>query len=186
VDAFEYLSVLLSIVLGLGITQLLSGFGRWLEQRGTLRPYGPSIAWGALLLLLHVQTWWSSFGLRNWAEWNFLQFWIVLLQPIILFLLAVLVFPGPGVAERDLRANYYRQRPWFFGLVLALLVVSLAKDIVREGSLPEPMNVAFHGFFLASAGLALATEREIVQRLVAYSGLVVLTMYIFLLFGELA
>jgi hypothetical protein len=43
--AFEYLSVLISIVLGLGITQLLLGFSRWLEQRKSFRAYGPAIAW---------------------------------------------------------------------------------------------------------------------------------------------
>jgi hypothetical protein len=43
-DTFNYLSVLISIILGLGITQLLSGLGRSLEYRDKDRLYWPSLA----------------------------------------------------------------------------------------------------------------------------------------------
>jgi hypothetical protein len=39
VDAFNYLAVLISIILGLGIAQLLSGFGRWIEQRRSFQAF---------------------------------------------------------------------------------------------------------------------------------------------------
>ena len=54
-DAFSYLSVLLSIVLGLGITQLLQGFGRLMNARSRVRPYWPSLLWAVVLLVAHVQ-----------------------------------------------------------------------------------------------------------------------------------
>lgn len=185
-EPFEYLSVLISIVLGLGITQLLAGFGRWLEQRATFRAYGPSIAWAAFLLVVHVQTWWSMFGLGYWEEWNFLQFSVVLLQPIVLFLVTVLVFPSSSAAELDLRTNYFAQRPWFFGLFLALLVVSLLRDLVRMGHLPEAANVAFHGLLFAIGGAALATERDVHHRVLACTALLVILAYVVLLFAQLA
>jgi len=40
-SAFDYLSVLISIILGLGIAQVLSGFGRLLNVRSRVRWYGP-------------------------------------------------------------------------------------------------------------------------------------------------
>lgn len=156
-DQFEYLSVLISIILGLGITQLLTGFGRWLEQRATFKAYSPAIGWAAFLLVVHVQTWWSMFGLRHWAAWNFLQFSIVLLQPSILFLMAILVFPGPGAPADDLRANYFTQRRWFFGLLMSLLVVSVLKDLIRSGELPGAVNLLFHGVFFSIGAPALFT-----------------------------
>jgi hypothetical protein len=125
VEAFEYLAVLLSIVLGLGITQLLAGFGRWLEQRRIFRPYWPSIAWGAFLLIVHVQTWWSMFGLRHWGSWSFLQFSVVLLQPAILFLLTILVFPSANASELDLRKTF---------LLQPALVLRLVSDTGRRES----------------------------------------------------
>jgi hypothetical protein len=89
-DAFEYLAVLISIILGLGIAQLLGGFGRWVEQRGACQPFAPALIWAGILLLIHIQTWWSMFGLRFVTQWTFVRF-AVLLQPIVLYLLAVLV-----------------------------------------------------------------------------------------------
>jgi len=184
-EAFEYLSVLISIVLGLGITQLLLGFSRWLEQRNSFKAYGPAIAWSGFLLLVHLQTWWSMFGLRGYAEWNFLQFSIVLLQPILLFLLAVLVFPGPSAPHRDLRRNFLDQRRWFFGLLIALLVVSLLKDLIRGGSLPSPLNIGFHLAFLVMAGWGSVGTQERVHRILAYTTLSLFVAYVAILFADL-
>ena len=183
-EAFEYLSVLLSIVVGLGITQLLAGFGRWLEQRRTFQAWGPAIAWAAFLLLLHVQTWWTMYGMRGYESWNFLQFCAVLLQPILLFLLAVIVFPGRGAPHNDLRRNFMDQRRWFFGLLVALVLASLAKDATRL-EMPGTANVVFHGIFLVLGltGFARASERA--QRLVAYVSLALFVVYIGMLFAQL-
>src|SRR5688572_3602947 len=122
-EAFNYLAVLISIILGLGITQLLTGFGRWVEQRAAYKVFAPAIIWAGVLLLIHIQTWWSMFGLRTLPAWTFTDFSVVLLQPIILYLLAILVLPGQNAATADLRTNYFSQRQWFFGLLLLLLVV---------------------------------------------------------------
>lgn len=183
-QAFEYLSVLVSIVLGLGITQLLTGFGRWLEQRDTFRAYPVAIAWAAFLLLVHVQTWWTMFGMSVQDDWNFLQFTVVLFQPILLFLLAVIVFPGPQARSSDLRQNFHEQRRWFFGLLMAVLLASLLKDVMR-GELPEPVNLLFHAIFLIQGAIGYASANERLQRYLAYSSLGVFAAYIGLLFAEL-
>ena len=184
-DQFEYLAVLISIILGLGITQLLSGFGRWLEQRSAFRAYAPSILWATILLVLHVQTWWSMFGMRHQAHWTFLQFGVVLLQPIILFLLATLVLPGPNAPQPDLRSNYFAQRNWFFGLLALLLLVSVIKDVVVGGALPAPDNLAFHGVFFVGAVGAIISGHETYHRTMAWVSGGLIATYIFLLFAEL-
>ena len=184
-DEFNYLAVLISIILGLGMTQLLSGFGRWIEQRSSFRAYGPAIAWAAILLVTHIQTWWSMFSMRDHLGWTFLQFGIVLLQPITLFLLSALVLPGANAPELDLRSNYFAQRRWFFGLLMTLLVVSVLKDLAMNGELPDPANLAFHGLLFATALVAIATEREGYHRFFAYSSLATVAVYISALFARL-
>jgi hypothetical protein len=183
-QAFDHLAVLVSIVLGLGITQLLSGFGRWLEQRDAVRAHAPSILWAVFLLLAHIQTWWSMFGLRHFEDWSFLQFALLLSQPIVLYLLAHLVFPlsAPGL---DLRGNFERQRPWFFGALLVLLAVSVLKDLLRHGHLPETANLVFHGVLFLVGTLALLTRRDAHQRWIAWIALAAMAAYIALLFRQL-
>ena len=184
-DEFSYLSVLISIILGLGMTQLLSGFARWIEQRETFRAYGPAMAWAAMLLLVHIQGWWSMFGMRHHRDWTFLEFVIVLLQPITLFLMSALVLPGANSPELDLRRNYFAQTRWLFGLMLALLVISVVKDVALNGELPEQANLAFHAFLFAMAAIGVATENETYHRAFAYSSAVFFTAYIGLLFARL-
>ena len=185
-DPFGYLSVLISIVLGLGITQLLMGFSRWLEQRRAIQAFGPAIAWAGFLLLVHFQTWWSMYGLRGYTDWTVLQFSMVLLQPIVLFLLAVLVFPSANSPLKNPRDHFFDQRPWFFGLLLALIIVSLLKDLVRSGALPVAANVGFHvaGIVVGVLGLALKNERT--HRWLAYFAFSSFVAYIGVLFAELA
>jgi hypothetical protein len=96
-DNFNYLAVLISIVLGLGITQLLSGFGRWIESRSASPAYAPTVVWAVMLLVMHVQTWWSMYGMRYHEDWTFLEFVVVLLQPIVLYLLATITLPNPAI-----------------------------------------------------------------------------------------
>ena len=182
---FDYLGVLISIVLGLGITQLLSGFARWLELRSTAPIYPPALMWALFLLVVHVQTWWSMFGLRAHNTWTFLQFAVVLAQPILLYLLAALVFPSAGADVRG-EAAFNRHRPWFFGLLLALLVLSLAKDLILSGSLPNALNLGFHGAIATCAAVALFVRRNTVQWIAAVAALAVILAYVTLLFGRLA
>lgn len=184
-DNFSYLSVLISIVLGLGMTQLLSGFGRWVENRSAFPAYAPTIIWSAVLLLIHIQTWWSMYGLRFHANWTFFQFFVVLLQPIVLFLLSSLVLPSTASSVGDLRQNYESQRKWFFGLLSVLLLVSVARDAVLTSSLPSRYNIGFHLMFLSTFIVGMVFSRESVHRVIATFTAVAICLYIVLLFYAL-
>jgi hypothetical protein len=187
VDSFSYLSVLISIILGLGITQLVTGLGRLIQARDRVRIYWPAVEWTGLLLLIHVQTWWAMFGLRNVGAWTFAQFFVVLLQPIVLSLLAALVLPDISAdTHADLRASYYAQSRWFFSLTVLLLIVSLVKDLMISGSLPAPLNVAAHVVFMAVAAGGIATRNERYHAVVAPIAIALVLVYIGLLFARLA
>jgi len=186
-DQFNYLAVLISIILGLGITQLLSGVGRLLQARGRVRLYWPTLAWVAVLLVLHVQTWWAMFGLRTLQTWTFVAFLLVLLQPIVLFLLSALALPDPtSETSNDLQAHYYSHTRWFFGLAVGLLVVSLLRDLVISGHLPGALNLSAHLLLFAAWGIAALTARPWYHRgVVAFTSLLMLA-YIGALFGRLS
>ena len=185
-DAFSYLSVLLSIILGLGITQVLTAGGRLIRARAAVRPYWPPLVWAGLLLVIYVQAWWSMFGLRTHRTWTFLAFFVVLLQTVALYMLAALVLPE-SVDERpvDLRAHYERQAPWFFGFLLATLVISVLKDVVLDGRLPEPANLGFHLLLFVTSATAIAVRREWYDKLFAVLSVVAMTAYIAVLFSRL-
>jgi hypothetical protein len=185
-DDFAHLSVLISIVLGLGITNLLMGFARVIQMRARLKIYWPTLAWAVTLLLVHVQTWWSMFGLRKVPIWTFPDFAVVLMQPILLFFLSALALPDFDRDEAlDLRANYFAQARWFFGMLVALVLVSLARSVILTGRLQGPADFGFHLIFIVGgAGGALFTN-EIYHKVLAPVSVALYAIYIALLFTAL-
>jgi hypothetical protein len=160
-DEFSYLSVLLSVILGLAVTQILKGFRGLLLSRARIQVYWPVIVWAVLVLLICFQNWWSMFGMRNRHDWTFEQFAIVLLQTILIYMVAGLVFPDFfGEAIVDLKENFYAHRRWFFLLFVAILVVSVCKGLVLNGKLYNPTDLAFHAIFAVMAFIAAFTHWE--------------------------
>jgi hypothetical protein len=185
-DAFTHLSVLISIVLGLGITNLLMGFARIVQMRGQVKVFWPAIVWGLVLLVIHVQTWWTMFGLRNVETWTFAGFSMVLAQPILLFFLSALVMPDFDRDEAlDLKANYFAQVRWFFGIIVVLLIVSFLRPIALEGQPPSPPDLAFHIAFLAGALPAAIFTNERFHHLAALVAAAAIFAYVALLFTVL-
>jgi hypothetical protein len=186
VNEFGYLSVLITIILGLGIAQLMAGFGRLIVLHQRVCLYWPTVAWVALLLIFHILTWWTMFGLRNYSEWNFLAYLIVLLQPIVLYLLAALILPDFTSASRiDLKTNYYGNGRWFFSLLVLFFCVSLLKDLALYGRLPEKTNLAAHVIFMVLGIAAIGTQREWYHKLLIPVSVALIGVYIATLFARL-
>lgn len=185
-DAFNYLSVLISLILGLAITQVLKGFRGLMQSRMRLQGYWPTVLWAILIVVISVQSWWSMYGLRHYEDWTFVAFSAVLAQTIVLYLLAALVLPDFfGDTAVNLREHYYGHRRWFFSLLALLIVTSLGKQLILEGSLPQPADLGFHVLF-ASAGIsgALIGNPRYHEFLAAFSALAI-GAYIALLFTHL-
>lgn len=185
-DAFSYLSVLLSIILGLAITQLLQGLGRLIQARDRVRMFWPPVAWAAILILVSVQTWWAMFGLRERTSWEFVPFLVVVAQTINLYLTTALILPEIGPDEEvDLRAHYFKQARWFYSLTLIGIGISLAKDLVLNGKLPEFANTTLQLIFAALGVSAIVVRREGYHKVLTLLAIVLFALYIALLFTHL-
>lgn len=62
---FGHLSVLISIILGLGLTQLLSSFSKLIPEEAKIRFYWLSFVLAVLIFVFQVQWWWSSYSWRE-------------------------------------------------------------------------------------------------------------------------
>jgi hypothetical protein len=153
-ELFGFLMILISIIIGLGVTEVLSGVGRLLRARDTIRLYWihELLVVGVFLALL--QMWWESWDLRALPEVNYLQACVLILGPIVLFLLAYLLFPDP-VEDADLRAYYFEQSPYLWGLVVAgtvmgtfLKPLSLHVDVFQPDNLSGLLTIPL-AIFLA-------------------------------------
>jgi len=186
VDAFSYLSILLSIIVGLGLTQILTAVGRIIRHRDRVRADWLPLLWAAVLLVIYVQVWWSMFGLRHVNEWTFGSFAAVLAQTGTLYLMAAVVLPEQvGDQPVDLAAYYDQHHRWFFGFLLVTLVVSVTKDVIINGRLPEPLNLGFHLFLAAASVSALLIRWRRYQEFVGVASAGAFVAYVALLFTRL-
>jgi hypothetical protein len=184
-DSFSYLSVLLSIIIGLAITQVLLGIRALMLSRENARLYAPSLVWAFLILLAAAQMWWSSFGLRDHEDWTFGNYGLILLQMALFYLASGLVLPDLQPEQIDLEADYFRNRRWFFGLLAATAVVSVLKDVALDGRLPELANLMFHAILIGACVIGMASANRRVHALLAPVSLAVFIGYILLLFARL-
>lgn len=185
-DAFSYLSVLISIVLGLGLTSLLTGFAAMVRARTRLVFYWPLLAQMGLLLLVHVQVWWALFSLRNVAHWNFPSFLVVLMQLALLYLAAAFLVPDVRDEEPlDLRQAYFREARWYFAALLLGVVDSLAKSVVLTGKFQNATDLGGHAAFICLCIAGFVSRSDLVHKTIAPISLLVYAGYIALLFTSL-
>lgn len=185
-DAFSYLSVLLSIILGLAIQQILQGYRALILARTRVERDWLPLIWSALILLMVVQHWWASFGLAGRAEWRFADFLVTLLVTALIYMMAAIVLPDvPADKPTDLREHFARERRALFGLFAAAVIGSMLREWQLESRLPEARNLLFHGLFLAIAVTGLLTGRRRVHEGIAVLLALLFGSYVVLLFARL-
>jgi len=110
---FEFLMILLSIIVGLGLAEILTGVGRiFREGRQSEFSWIHSALVAAVFFGL-LQTFWESWSLRSIEEWTFPAMLLMLSSPILLMTIAHILFPTQ-VEHENLREYYFTNPvlPW--------------------------------------------------------------------------
>jgi hypothetical protein len=131
---FEYLSVLISIILALGMTRVLAGVGEMLQARSRRRLYWVHTLWIVNLFLYLVIAWWIFYRWRNQQPWTIFLFLFVLISPTILFLASLLLFPSESALDEfiDYKKHFYANHRAFF-LIFCLFTPVDCVDSLLKG-----------------------------------------------------
>jgi hypothetical protein len=184
--SFDYLSVLISIVLGLAIANVLSGLASIIAARRLIDFYWPPVAWAVWLFFIAVQHWWAQWGVRHTQQWTFIDFWLLLLTPVDLFLLSALILPQYRHGEKiDLSEWYFHNRVWFFAIVLFLPILAVAEELVRSGHMSSLVNLTFLIAFEIVAFCALLLKSKKAQEWITAQTVLLTLVYVGLLFFKL-
>ena len=185
-DSFTYISVLLSIVLGLAITQVLLGFRGLILTRAKVKLFSTTLIWAAIALLIPIQAWWADFSMRKNANWTFFALLVIMLQAVSIYMITALVLPDiSGEDFVDLREHFFAHRTWLFGAMVCSNVFSLAKTLTLYGHLPNLADSAFELMFCAAAIAGAVTRNVWFHRVLAPAGGLLIAVYIALLFARL-
>lgn len=142
-DAFGYVSVIISVVIGLGLSHILKGAVELFKARRMVRFYWVHLVWVALTFVGHIFLWWTMWNLRLIREWNFFSFLLLLLAPVLLYVAAAFLVPKVEPEARiDLREYFYENCPAFFVASAAFTGVLSVENWLLTGHLSPPLVTA--------------------------------------------
>jgi hypothetical protein len=150
--------VLVSIIVGLGIAEVLTGVARMIRCRESIRGYWVhSITVTAIFFAL-LQQWWEIWGLRVTSEWTFSGLLMMLTGPVGLFLIAHMLFPEP-IKGSNIRDYYYgAMRPVWWLAAMTVLLATLFRPLIFDSNLLAPDNATSFVFIVGF--IALATSKR--------------------------
>jgi hypothetical protein len=127
--------VLVSIVLGLGITHLLVGVGslmfRLSGQGAHVRLYWGHLTWVAYLFCYLIGFWWWEFSWSESGSWGLLLYFFLILYATALFLLCEILFPRQADQVADFEVYFMAVRKWFYGLMIAVTVIDVGESLLK-------------------------------------------------------
>ncbi len=129
-STFEFISVALSFILGLGVTRLLMSAVKLFLWRGELDFHWIPVAWATVIFLFQIQFWWAIFELSHMLEtWTFLHFFALVGLALLLFVSGALVLPSSKpTKERSLLLSFDRDGRWSLAFLGCYFVVSYAAN----------------------------------------------------------
>ena len=173
-ELFEFVMVLVSIIVGLGIATLLTGVANVLRARRTVRLYWVHSVTVAIVFLAHAQVRWESWDLNSASQWSFGGLLMMLGSPICLFLISHLLFPET-VTDADLSEYYFEMARvvWPIGAT-ATLIGTFFRPVAFGSSVLEMGNLATIPTLLVCLILASTRDRRVHSVLVPAIFLIIL------------
>lgn len=144
-DAFSFVTVTYSIIIGLAISDLMGRIGLLIRNRRQVRFHWIPLYWAGMLFLIQVQIWWSLWGFRDLPRWHIVSFLAILCLTISTYLPANVILPDSfdGDSPVDLLYFFNDHRRAFFLLFAIIPLVSVL------------INIAFFGVAIFDYGFLL-------------------------------
>lgn len=164
---FEYVIVLVSIILGLGITTILTGVAELIKHPPAGKLYPPYLIWIVLVFMLHIHDWWESYQLKSIEEWRLPMFLFIILYPIALYILAHLLFPAEikkGIDTKDFFLNNF-SRMFICAIVMDVIGIFHNVVILRISLLDQMFQLVLLVILLTM--VALKNKNNIAHHIIA-------------------
>jgi hypothetical protein len=133
----EHSIALISVVIGLGLTDLLGNLNRLIRARREVRWSALPLVWALVALILVNNYWWGLYQgyVAITTASNAFTFLLGLSMPIMLYLLCAAALPNGRTPQgRDMAAAYMGERRYFFALVGIYIATTLLQTIIVNGS----------------------------------------------------
>jgi hypothetical protein len=177
---FEFVTVMISMILALSLGHLLEGISYLIRVRDRVR-WDPSHSlWLAFLILTLVNHWWSLWDMHDLA-WNYASFLYILIAPVVLSFAASFLAPDrPESGPIDLSTHFSRMRQPF-AVALSIYVLAMWFDgPIFAGQRLLSLISLLHIPILGAVVLAFFSKERLVNIVAPCITIVTLSFIIFL------
>ena len=126
-NSFEFIMVLVSIIIGLGIAELLKTVSKII--RSNLAGGLLHVLWSVNMLNMLIQCFWAYWVYENRVDWTYNELILILLGPIIMYIIASLLYLPNNQYDR-FDEYFINQRLPFFLLFAVLMILFTFNDYV--------------------------------------------------------
>lgn len=158
---FEFLSVLVSIVIGLGLTHLLGGLGHAFYFRHVHKLDVAHLGWTVAVFFVLVLNWWVLLLWRDFDAWTFSAFLTVILWTTSMYAMALALYPPGRARGVDYRTLFETNRTWFLATFTIMCLFDLLVTYMREQALPDPGYIVFVGHLAVISVTGIAARKRI-------------------------
>ena len=162
-ELFEYVAVLTSIIIGLGMAQLLLGLTRLIQHPEQAKPYWVHLCWVFYMFVYAVFWWWWEFELGAIEVWTFGVYLFVILYAFLVFLMCSLLFPTSFSDYDGFKGYFYAKRAWFFGAFCLSEIIGLGDTAIKGTEYFHSLGTQYLIAVTATVGLsviAILTRNE--------------------------
>lgn len=93
-DTFGHIRMVIGFILSLSIARLLVGAVKLIQHPGRTKPYLVHLLWAFYIFLLLTHFWWWEFKLKTTVqEWQFQEYFFIIVFITMYFTLCALLFP---------------------------------------------------------------------------------------------
>ena len=173
---FEYLTILISVVIGLALTHLLTNLIRIIHNRDLVKPYWVHLLWSATIVLWTISFWWFTFSMSTVREWTLGLFAFVMVYAVLLYVLMALLFPEDIEENQNYEQLYFRNQKWFFTTLTLFLVLDLFDFWIRLQTGLDIVTVGPYAFFIGPlillSGIAIFSKSRLFHAFFAVQAIV--------------
>jgi len=129
-ELYSHIAVLVSIVIALGMAELVTAWGDLLRNRQVVTFYWTHAFWTVFILVMMIQFWWGFWNFNSNESWTIISLTTLVFQNLLVVLTAQMLAPKIAAGQpANMKEFFYSNSKLFFLLAAMMLVCLTLNDI---------------------------------------------------------
>jgi len=159
---FEFLMMIAAVVVAVGMTEIVGGWGRLMRTRAVVKADWLHLGWSIWILAVLIQYWIGMWAYNQLQIDYMVQIFFLIIPTLFGVLAAFAITPDvPMIGELDVREYYWAKRTAVFLPLAAFVLLTYVADLVIVGVDKVGLNL----LFINVVGMVLLVLLTITKRL---------------------